>query len=167
MKQLTRPVTASELPFQRRQIRCLRIANRRSPNRHGLSLLEVILAIAILGGALAVIGELVRLGSMSAARAENLSKAQLLADSRMAEVSCGALPLQSVSEAPCEEDADWVYSIDVSETEKIGLLYVEVVVQQDPVLYPRPLSVKLSRWIADPEYIQEIYDALEQEMNTY
>lgn len=135
--------------------------------RQGLSLLEVILAIAILGGALAVIGELVRLGSLAAGRAENLSKAQLIADTRMAELSAGALPLQSVSEAPCDEDPDWIYSVNVGEAGRIGLLNVEVVVQQEPTKYVRPLSIKLTRWIADPDFIQEVYDAAEAEETTW
>ena len=135
----------------------------RKSRRNGLSLLEVILAIAILGGALAVIGELVRLGSLAASRAENLSKAQIMADSRMAELSAGAIPLQSVAEAPCEEDPEWVYTVNVGESGRVGLLTVEVIVQQDSTIYPRPLSIKLARWIVDPEFIQEIVEAAEAE----
>lgn len=118
--------------------------------------MEVILAIAILGGALAVIGELVRIGSIAADRAEKISKAQLLADSRLSEVSSGALPLQSVSEAPCEEDPDWTYSIEVGDADRVGLRLVEVTVQQDSNVVAQPLSLKVARWLVDPAFIEEL-----------
>ena len=61
--------------------------NRRCARRRGLSLLEVILAIAILGGAIAAIGELVRLGVRSASYAKQPTQAHLLCDTRMAEIA--------------------------------------------------------------------------------
>lgn len=135
----------------------------KSAARRGLSLLEVILAIAILGGALTVIGELIRLGTISASRAEHLSKAQLLADSRMAELAAGVLPLDAVSDSPCEEAPEWTYSVEVSDAERLGLLLIVVTVQQDSALTTKPLSLQLSRWMADPEYIAEIEAAAEAE----
>ena len=64
----------------------------RPANKRGLSLLEVILAIAILGGALVTIGQLIRIGARSAAeepeRKERMSrylrKLSLIADIRRA-----------------------------------------------------------------------------------
>jgi prepilin-type N-terminal cleavage/methylation domain-containing protein len=55
----------------------------------GLSLLEVILAIAILGGCIAVIGELVRLGARQAEEARELTTAQLLCESKLEEIAAG------------------------------------------------------------------------------
>ncbi|MBW8884274.1 MAG: prepilin-type N-terminal cleavage/methylation domain-containing protein, partial [Planctomycetia bacterium] len=55
----------------------------RSAPQRGLSLMEVILAIAILGGALAMIGQLIRIGSRSAAEARDLTMSQLYAESEM------------------------------------------------------------------------------------
>lgn len=138
--------------FSSKPVRRQRVLSR----RRGLSLLEVMLAIAILGGALVVIGELVRIGSIAADRAEKISKAQLLADSRLAEVTAGALPLQSVSDAPCEEDPDWTYSIEVGDADRPGLKLVEVTVQQDSNLVAKPLSLKVARWLVDPAFIEEL-----------
>ena len=62
---------------------------RQAPHR-GLSLLEVILAIAILGGSLATIGQLIRIGARNAAEARDLTMAQLYAESQMNRLSSGA-----------------------------------------------------------------------------
>ena len=49
-----------------RRVFARQVSMRQAP-RHGLSLLEVILAIAILGGSLATIGQLIRIGARNAA----------------------------------------------------------------------------------------------------
>ncbi len=56
------------------------------------SLLEVVLALAILVGAIAVTGELVRLGTLSAASARDLTQAQLICESKLAEITSGITP---------------------------------------------------------------------------
>jgi general secretion pathway protein I len=130
----------------------------RKSSRQGLSLLEVILAIAILGGALAVIGELIRLGTRSALAAHELSLAHLLADTRMAEVASGAVELASVSSSPCDEAPDWVYSVNVQGSPQPGLMLVVVQVQQDPAQFTFPISYQLYRFLPDPAYVQELED---------
>lgn len=138
--------------------------NRRShlASRRGLSLLEVILAIAILGGAIAAIGELVRLGVRSASFAQQETMAHLLCDTRMAEIAAGAVAPESMGQTPCEEAPDWVYSVEVSPADQIGLLQVMVLVQQDPAQYPQPLAYQLYRYLPDPAYIEELEAEQEQ-----
>ena len=67
------------------------------PQYSGLSLLEVMLALAILGGALAVIGELTRLGARSAETARDLTRAQRYCENKMAEVSAGLVTPQAIT----------------------------------------------------------------------
>lgn len=148
--------------------RRLRVMGRlRRGQRQGLSLLEVILAIAILGGSLAVIGELIRIGTISAGRAEHLSKAQLIAESRISEVTSGAHPLQGVSQSPSPEDDSWLYTIDVAASETEGLLYVEVTVEQDSAQYANPLSIKIGRLLVDPQYVEELIAEAEAAAEIY
>jgi type II secretion system protein I len=119
-----------------------------------LSLLEVMLAIAILGGALAVIGELVRIGSRNAEAARDLTTAQLLCESKMAEISAGLIPPQVVTSAPIEELGEqntWYYSVQVDQVDQQGMLAVWVIVEQSPEIYSRPVSFRLARWMIDPE----------------
>ena len=57
--------------------------------RRGLSLLEVVLAIAILGMSLATIGQLIRIGARNAVMARDLATAQMYAESTLADVAAG------------------------------------------------------------------------------
>jgi prepilin-type N-terminal cleavage/methylation domain-containing protein len=120
--------------------------------RRGLSLLEVILAIAILGLSIVALGQLVRLGSQAAVDAQNLNQAQVLCESKMSEISAGLLPRQSSSLAAIESASDWQYSVVVSTSDLPGLLLVEVAVQQDPSQFTRPMKFSLVRFMVDPDY---------------
>ena len=122
----------------------------RSAARRGLSLLEVMLAIAILGGAIVVIGELMRIGSRCAQAARELTTAQLLCESTLAEITAGVVEAQPVARQPCESDSEWLYTVDVEQLDQGGLLAVTVTVEQDLPERKRPLSFSLTRWIIDP-----------------
>jgi prepilin-type N-terminal cleavage/methylation domain-containing protein len=132
----------------------IRSQSERTTLRRGLSLLEVILAIAIFGTSLAVIGELVRIGSNSAAAARDLSDGQRLCSNLMNEIAAGVLPPTAVSQTSCTEDATWLYSVAADTTEIEGLLAVTVTVEQDPQFYSRPHTVTLVRWVVDPASLE-------------
>ncbi len=137
---------------------------RRRPLRRGLTLWEVMLALAILGGSIAVIGQLVRLGVRAAGDARNLSQAQLLCESKLAELSSGMEPLQPVLAAPYPFEPDWVYSVEVQPVDQQGLLAVRVTVEQITDERPFPLTYSLDRWIIDPslEFQQVEMEAAEE-----
>jgi prepilin-type N-terminal cleavage/methylation domain-containing protein len=135
----------------------------RSTRRRGLTLLEVILAIAILGGALAVIGELIRLGSRSAAQARDLTTAQLYCESKLNAIAAGIEEPTAISAAPLDESGEWIYFIEPQEIDEQGMLAVRVTVMQSPDLVARPVSFSLSRWIIDPT-VEEAAAALAAEM---
>jgi general secretion pathway protein I len=118
--------------------------------RRGLSLLEVILAIAILGGCIAVIGELIRIGSRQAEEAREMTIAQLLCESKLNEIASGILPPESVSGAPCETDVDWMYSVGITPLDGSSLIEVRVTVEQAQSTRLIPLSFTLVRWMIDP-----------------
>lgn len=124
--------------------------------RPALSLLEVTLAIAILGGSLAVIGELVRMGSRHAEEAREMTRAQLLAESQMESIVAGIIPAQSLSSSASEHEPDWTYAIEVAPLNGTDLLQVTVQVQQAEFTREVPLAFSLTRWMLDP--------ALEKEM---
>lgn len=119
--------------------------------RSGFSLLELILALAILALSVAAISQLVRLGLSHARFARELTKAELYCESTMAELVAGVLPLEGVTDVPIEQDSGWLYSVTVEPAAVDGLLIVTVTVYQaepDPV---RPIEFTLVRWLADPE----------------
>ncbi len=68
--------------------------------RAGFSLLEVILAIAIFAGAIAVLGEVSRLALRNAATARDLAQAQLLGETKLAEIASGITPPDPVEKTP-------------------------------------------------------------------
>ena len=119
-------------------------------SRCGFSLLEVILALAILVGAIAVLGELISLGTRSAAAARDLTQAQLLCESKMNEISAGIITPDAVQAAPFELDPDWLYSIELASTEQDGVVAVRVVVTQNLPVQKRPAEFALVRWLQDP-----------------
>jgi type II secretion system protein I len=121
--------------------------------RHGLSLIEVILALAILGVALTAIGELMRIGSRNAESARDLTTAQILCETKMAELVTGLIPATTTPPAPMVEIGsgnDWLYAVESQPIGQQGLLSVRVIVQQNPELVSRPASFMLTRWITDP-----------------
>jgi len=129
---------------------------RRVAVRRGFSLLEVILALTILAGALAVLGEVARQGMESARIARDLTYAQCICDSLMAELASGLIYPEIVDQAPVDEIADpgqqgWVYSMDVESTEIDGLLAVRITVSQALPPEKRPVQCSLVRWIQDPD----------------
>jgi type II secretion system protein I len=125
--------------------------------RAAFSLLEVILALAILAGALAVLGEAARMAMRNAAAARDLSRAQLLGESVMAQVVLGAVPLESAPATPIEplselDEGGWLYSLDVQSTEREGLLRVCVTVMPDQAPESRPIRFSSTRLIVDPTW---------------
>lgn len=118
--------------------------------RRGMSLLEVILAVAILAMALAVLAELVRIGSRASSRARDLTQAQLLCDSIMTEVVVGATPADPVSRVEVPTDPEWLYSIKLETTDDEDLVALKVTVVQNLDARKRPAEFSLVRWIPDP-----------------
>jgi prepilin-type N-terminal cleavage/methylation domain-containing protein len=128
----------------------------------GFTLLEVILSLAILTGAIAVLGELARVGISNADYTHKLTKAQLLCEGKMAEITSGITfsdPVSGVSfESEMNEDTasmidpdeiPWLYSIASDLIDDNGLLEVTVTVYQDLPEEKRPVTCSLVRWMMD------------------
>ncbi len=119
--------------------------------RSGLSLLEVILAIAILAGAMVMLGELMRMAGRHATAASELTQAQLHCQSVISQIAAGILPPDATQGTPMESDPDWIYSIDVQALPIEGLIAVQVTVEQNLDAQQQPLSASLTRWMIDPD----------------
>ncbi len=133
------------------------MSNERHPtrrsDRRALSLLEVMLALAILGGALAAIGELMRIGARNAEIARDSTTAQLICESTITEVQLGFLPMQTVGPVPVSDlqyQLDWLYTVTVQPIDQEGLTAVLVRIEQNPEVFSRPVSFSLTRWMIDP-----------------
>jgi general secretion pathway protein I len=99
--------------------------------RRGMSLLEVLVALAIFLFALIVLGRLVIIGGERAREVEELGQATQLCQSKLAEVAAGAVPLSSQSGAPLDEAPNWTWSLDCSQDDTPNLWSVTVKVGKD------------------------------------
>jgi type II secretion system protein I len=118
--------------------------------KRGFSLLEVVLALAILAGSIAVIGELVRIGARSAEGARDLTQAQFLCESKLAEITSGLAAVESLQTTICPEDENFVYSVDVESTSETGLVAVRVTVARNLPAHLQPVDFSLVQWLPDP-----------------
>lgn len=130
-------------------------------NRSAFSLLEVILATTILLFAVVALGELVRNGLNAATRARDISQAQLLCESKLAEIAAGILPPDPVTDLPLLATVDqpdlseWVYSVEVFPLDQPELIQVRVTVRRNAQLGGFPFEFSLIRWMRNPEVDQE------------
>jgi type II secretion system protein I len=149
------------------QIPPLRPSASSAVNRRGFTLLEMILSLAILAGAMAAIGELVRLGGARSSQAVELTQAELLAESVMAEIAAGVRTSDPVFMAPYEEaetDADgqpmWLYSIETESTAEPGMLSIRVTVARNDDDggggSGGGTEYSLVRWMIDPETLSTL-----------
>lgn len=118
--------------------------------RSGFSLLEVILAIAILGIALVAIGQLHNLGYRHASNARLRSEANIMLDAKMAEVVAGVIPLEATTGA-IEGSEGWQYEVMLGDSGQTGLLTVTVGVSNGADAGV-PISLVATRFVPDPNY---------------
>lgn len=122
-------------------------------SRPAFSLLEVILALAILAASMAVLGQLVQFGMTNARRAEDMTQAAIICESIMAEIVAGDRGLTNEFATPCEDNDTFVYSVDIpSSAAQAGLLEVHVIVETNPEYSAEPIRCALVRWMVDPDY---------------
>ncbi len=119
------------------------------------TLLEVILSLAILAGALATLGEVMRMADRSATVAEDETRAQILATSIMEELSAGSRQLTAAQQSPLDtpDDPPWVYSIEIGQTQLTELVSVRVRVEQQLEARLQPARFELVRWMPNPDYV--------------
>ena len=115
--------------------------------------------MAILAGALVMLGEFARLGVENARLAQNVAQAQLICESKLSEVVSGETQPEADSGVPDPPDGDnddmsqWNYTVDVEPVENQSvqnLLAVTVTVTQNLPQQSHPASCVLTRWISDP-----------------
>src|SRR5262245_59413652 len=117
--------------------------------RRGLSLLEVLVALAIFLMSLVALTHLVGSSSRMAAEASSRSRAAHLCRSKLNEFAAGAVPMEGASDSAFEDEPDYRWSAEVGEGSAQGLFHVTVTVRYRPD-DPYPIEVSLSRMMLDP-----------------
>ena len=138
-----------------------RPATQPASARAGLSLLEVLTALAIFFMSIVVISQMVDQATYNAKKAARLSKAATLADTVLAEIGAGARPLSSSGqESIPDAETGWFCTVETqpeswtqlqeSIGSGFGLHLVNIsVVWQNTAGYPE-VEYKLSRVLLDP-----------------
>ena len=127
--------------------------------RGGFSLLEILLAISILGGSLAVLSQIAEIGTSAAREARDLSICRILCQSKLSEVlldaTAGISP-QSIFDAPLDSfdsssTTAYNYTVEVQTAPLDGLLSVRVSVKAlDSDNITAIATFSLTRWVVDP-----------------
>jgi Tfp pilus assembly protein PilV len=123
---------------------------RPARRRSGLSLLEVLLALAIFMIALAAIGTLIDSGTTHAVDAASTVTAGRLAHCRMADFEAGLLAVADGGSGVCDEDTTWSWEATTAPM-AVPNTY-EVTVRVYRPTNPR-VEVKLSQVVFDPAYL--------------
>jgi type II secretion system protein I len=119
--------------------------------RGGLSLLEVLVALAIFLFSLVGIGKLITASGDRAQAVEEKALAIQMCQSKLAEVIAGAIPLSSQNDIPMDEDNPrWRWSMDAEQGSLNGLWNVTIRVSR-PGPDGNPLvAASLSQMVLDP-----------------
>lgn len=147
------------------------VAIRRPRFRRGVTILEIMLSLLILGGCVAAIGELARNAFRNARESKNLTQAELLAESILAKVRLGIIEMESAFDVPVTNmssrndelvdsnvvsaggvgDVLWLYTLEVTDIDD-NLVELAVTVRQNLSEENSPVACRLVRWLAlEPE----------------
>ena len=137
------------------------ISNLKSEIELGYSLLEVILALAILTGAVVVLGEVARHTVHNVTVDRVLTRAEMLCESKLAEIVSGmtsAVPAQDTLIDDGQElgDPGWQCVVEVDPVDSQGLIAVRVTVRQDLPEENHPLEFSLLRWMTSPDALASL-----------
>jgi general secretion pathway protein I len=132
-------------------------------DRHGLTLLEVLISVTIFFASLTAILQILSMGRQSEMMTRLQTEAILRCEAKMEEVISGVQELTSVSDETMSDPAGeegggsgtWQWSLQSDSTETTGLLQVTVTVNYvipdtDPIA-----SFSLMRYLRDPQLFLE------------
>jgi general secretion pathway protein I len=127
-----------------------RATRRRRQHATGFTLLEVVLALTIFFGSIAVLSQINWNGTRAAVQSRLKAQATLLCESKLQEVLVGAEPLSDQSNVAFEDDSNWTWSLTSTATSLPDLIMVEVTVSRDVPGGLGSVSQSLRRWMRDP-----------------
>ncbi|MDR2641357.1 MAG: type II secretion system GspH family protein [Planctomycetaceae bacterium] len=136
--------------------------------RNGLTIVEVMISLVILGSCLAVISEMGRTAFRNAKESRDFTQAELLAENILAKVQLGIIEMKPTTDVPItnrnnyndtiedtgiinngdSNDVLWLYSIDVNNVgETENLIELGITVTQNPARISNPVRCYLVRWL--------------------
>ncbi len=127
---------------------------RRTCRRHGLTLFELLLALAIFLASVAALAHLLNVGSRAAIEGRLQSRAILRCETKLDEVLAGAEPMESAQDIPFEDDEDWRWSLEVQNGPVPGLVEIELSVSHAGRRDLTGTTFQLRRYVRHPEWFR-------------
>ena len=118
--------------------------------RRGLTLLEIILALAIFFGSLAALSQLAYSGARATVQARLKTQAIIRCEAKLAEVLASAEMLQPKSGVAYLDNPAWTWSLSITPTPYKGLLQVDVMVSHRGNNRRSQTEFNLRRWMREP-----------------
>jgi len=123
-------------------------------NRHGISLLEVVLSLAILAMSAAILAQISWTATDNGLIANRLATAQILAESKMAEIVTGAIPLQgAVGWTPITDvvpNGSWYYQVQTVTATRPNMVGVRLSITDEAGVTDNREMFFVVRWMIDP-----------------
>jgi general secretion pathway protein I len=132
------------------QSRCVR-----KRTRCGMTLLEVVIALAMFFAAMSAIGQILRMGSDSAIRAQIRAEGTLLGESKLNEVIAGVVPLQAATAQPFENAPQWSWSLTVEDDTDVAIKRLLLTVTHQRASGEADHQIKFARMLRDPAIFQQ------------
>ncbi len=151
--------------------RLLARAARRDTSIRGFTLLEVVLALGLFFGALAVLAQVLWNASRASIQGRLRAEGLIRCESKLAEVVAGIIPAQSQGPVPFSSDPldhNWTWQVITETSAKApSLLHVQVIVAHSGQSSQSNASVSLQRWMRDPNELAAVAEeaALQAEEN--
>ncbi len=136
--------------------------------RSGLSLVEMLVAAAILLASVVLLSQLADVGTRHARQAESLANAQRICQNVLNEILSGAAPLEPLEDMPLLDEPGWSYSVAFEplplplENPQLGILRVTVTEQSSsgPHL---PVQFTLWRFVRIPARLESQSEYLQSQ----
>jgi len=128
-------------------------------SRRGLSLLEVVVALAIFLFSLTALSQLVSFAGDRAMEVSIRSRAARLCQTKLAEVLAGVVPLSAQSDTPFDEAPDFNWSLTADSGPATNLFLVSVTVSHQSANGVR-MECTLYQLVLDPSVVGSTQDVL-------
>jgi type II secretory pathway component PulJ len=129
-------------------------------SRGGITLLEVLIALAIFFGAFTVISQIMRTGAQASNQGQQQNEIVLRARSLMNEILAGSVDMNPVENASFDDTDLYVWSLSVSDGPIPDLFVLELTVSRRRQNGTIDMPFTLSRYMRDPEvFLQTTVDS--------
>lgn len=126
----------------------------RARRRRGLSLLEVVLALTILAMSAGILASITSNAVDNGMMGHRLATAQILAESKMAEVVTGAIPIQGGTGWTLITDpvpsGTWYYQIETTTTGNQDMIGFRLAITDEIAMANNAELFFVARWMIDP-----------------